>query len=164
VGHYESDTLVIDTMGIKVGPFAMLDWYGTPHTEALHVVERYRLINYEAAKESEERGAREDLYLPASATGLVRNPDDKGKGLQLEFTVEDEGVFTMPWTAIITYRRPLGEWPEVVCAENPHEYYAGKTRRSRLRVVQISECLSEEYADSRSVLLQCKTNFRSGSF
>jgi hypothetical protein len=21
---------------------------------------------------------------------------------------------------------PLGEWPESVCAENPHEYYAGK--------------------------------------
>jgi hypothetical protein len=126
VGHYEGDTLVIDTVGIKVGPFAMLDWYGTPHTQALHVVERYRLLDYEAAKESEERGARENLYIPASATGLVRNPDYKGKGLQLEFTVEDEGVFAMPWSAIITYRRPLGEWLEVACAENPHEYYAGK--------------------------------------
>ena len=51
VGHYEGDTLVIDTVGIKVGPFAMVDWYGTPHTEALHVVERYRLLDYEAAKE-----------------------------------------------------------------------------------------------------------------
>src|ERR1700704_4112853 len=46
VGHYEGDTLVIDTVGIKKGPFAMLDWYGTPQTEALHVVERYRLIDY----------------------------------------------------------------------------------------------------------------------
>src|SRR5438067_9214655 len=35
VAHYEGDTLVIDTVGIKVGPFAMLDWYGTPHTSAL---------------------------------------------------------------------------------------------------------------------------------
>ena len=50
-----------------------------------------------------------------------------GKGLQLHFTVEDEGVFTMPWSATKTYRRPLvTEWQEVVCAENPHEYYAGK--------------------------------------
>src|SRR5215469_10919730 len=37
VGHYEGNTLVIDTIGIKVGPFAMVDMYGTPHTEALHV-------------------------------------------------------------------------------------------------------------------------------
>ena len=28
VGRYEGDTLVIDTVGIKVGPFAMVDWYG----------------------------------------------------------------------------------------------------------------------------------------
>ena len=41
VGHYEGDTLVIDTVGVKIGPFAMLDMYGTPHSPALHVVERY---------------------------------------------------------------------------------------------------------------------------
>jgi hypothetical protein len=39
VGHFEGDMLVVDTVGIKVGPFAAVDWYGTPHTEALHVVE-----------------------------------------------------------------------------------------------------------------------------
>jgi hypothetical protein len=44
VGHYEGDTLVIDTVAVKIGPFATVDWYGTPHTEALHVVERYRVI------------------------------------------------------------------------------------------------------------------------
>jgi hypothetical protein len=58
VGHYEGDTLVIDTVGFKLGPFAMVDIYGTPYTEALHVVERYRLIDYEAAKAAEERGHR----------------------------------------------------------------------------------------------------------
>jgi hypothetical protein len=46
--------------------------------------------------------------------------------MQLQFTVEDEGVFTMPWSATITYRRALGEWPEWVCAENRREYYYGK--------------------------------------
>jgi hypothetical protein len=50
----------------------------------------------------------------------------KGKGLQLDFTVEDTGVFTMPWSATITYRRPLAtEWLEYVCAENPHDYIPG---------------------------------------
>ena len=52
--------------------------------------------------------------------------DYRGKVLQLQFTVEDEGVFTMPWTATITYRRALGAWTELICAENRHEYYAGK--------------------------------------
>ncbi|MBV9971152.1 MAG: hypothetical protein JO228_14290, partial [Xanthobacteraceae bacterium] len=50
--------------------------------------------------------------------GLARNPNYKGKGLQLEFTVEDEGVLTQPWSASISYRRPLGDWPEMACAEN----------------------------------------------
>src|SRR5260370_23455306 len=31
VAHYEGDTLVIDTVGMKVGPFSMVDMYGTPH-------------------------------------------------------------------------------------------------------------------------------------
>ena len=51
VGHYEGDTLVVDTVGVRIGPFAMVDWFGTPHTPALHVIERYRLLDYEAAKE-----------------------------------------------------------------------------------------------------------------
>jgi hypothetical protein len=40
VGRYEGDTLVIDTVGIKSdGPYAMVDLFGTPYTEKLHVVE-----------------------------------------------------------------------------------------------------------------------------
>jgi hypothetical protein len=52
VGRYEGDTLVVDTVGIKVGPFSMIDWFGTPFTGALHVVERYRLLGYEATNEA----------------------------------------------------------------------------------------------------------------
>jgi hypothetical protein len=40
--------------------------------------------------------------------------------LQVEFTVEDPAVFTTPWSGRITYRRLIGDWPEAVCAENPH--------------------------------------------
>jgi hypothetical protein len=126
VGHYEGDTLVIDTVGIRVDrPFAMVDMFGTPYTPALHVVERYQLLGYEAAKEALERAGKELWRLPGPADGWEPDPNYRGKGLQLQFTVEDEGVFTRPWSATITYRRVAREWPETVCAENTHEYYAG---------------------------------------
>jgi hypothetical protein len=126
VGHYDGDTLVIDTVGIKTGrPFAMLDVYGTPYTEAMHVVERYRLVDYEAAIEAHERNLKQIIYLPFNDSGLVVDPNYKGRGMQLQFTVQDEGVFTVPWSATMTYRRGLGEWPEFVCAENI-QFYPGK--------------------------------------
>ena len=124
VGHYEGDTLIIDTVGVKVGRFAMVDMFGTPHTEALHVVERYRLIDYAAAKEAWQRN--ENFRIPSNDGGPDADPAYMGKGLQLQFMVEDEGVFTMAWSATVTYRRGLDEPQELVCAENPHEYYAGK--------------------------------------
>jgi hypothetical protein len=37
----------------------MVDRYGTPQTEALHVVERYRLLDPEAAKEGFARDAKQ---------------------------------------------------------------------------------------------------------
>jgi len=97
--------------------------------QALHVVERYRLLDYEAAKEAQERGEKENFRVPPNnplGEGLAIDLDYKGKRLQLQLTVEDEGVFTMPWSATVTYRRALGEWLEYVCAENTFEYYGGK--------------------------------------
>jgi hypothetical protein len=38
VGRYDGDTLVVDTVGVRPGPFAMVDMYGTPFSPALHVV------------------------------------------------------------------------------------------------------------------------------
>jgi hypothetical protein len=45
VGHYEGDTLVVDTVGIKTRDVVPFDRFGTPHTEKLHVVERMRRVN-----------------------------------------------------------------------------------------------------------------------
>jgi hypothetical protein len=42
VGHYEGDTLVVDTVGLNDKSF--LDNYRTPHTVKLHVTERWRMI------------------------------------------------------------------------------------------------------------------------
>jgi hypothetical protein len=118
-GRYEGDTLVIDTVGQKHGPFAMLDLYGTPYSDKLHVVERYRLIPYEEAIEGLKRNAGENQRA-GGASELDRNY--RGKFLQVFFTVEDENVFTTPWSATITYGRGSNEWRESVCAENPHDY------------------------------------------
>jgi hypothetical protein len=119
VGHYEGDALVIDTVGVRIGPFAMVDFYGTPYTSALHVVERYRLLDYEVAKEGLDRDGRENLR-PGGGADAGSAPDYsyRGKHLQLQFTVEDDGVFNMPWSATITYRRGRETWREVVCPEN----------------------------------------------
>ncbi len=122
VGHYEGDVLVVDTVGVKAGPYAMVDMYGTPHSEALHVVERYRLLDGQAATESEERGERENFRFELSDAGFARRRDNAGPGLLLEFRVDDPGVFTTPWSAMITYRRPLGDWPDMACADSTHDF------------------------------------------
>jgi hypothetical protein len=49
VGHYEDDTLVIDTIGLSTKTY--VDAYRTPHTEKLHVVERWRTVNDRQAME-----------------------------------------------------------------------------------------------------------------
>jgi hypothetical protein len=122
VGHYEGDTLVIDTVGVKVGPYTMIDRFGTPYTQALHVIERYRLLDYEVARQGQERAEKE---WPRVGDNVDRGY--RGKGLQLEFTVEDQGVFTMPWSATITYlRAQRTEWEERICAENVSHYYEAR--------------------------------------
>jgi hypothetical protein len=118
VGHYEGDTLVIDTVGIKLGPHRMIDRFGTRYTQALHVVERYRLLDCEATKKALERAEKE-----WPRAGAI-DPSYRGEGLQLEFMVEDPGAFAMPWSATITYGRDANQsWEECVCAENvQHDY------------------------------------------
>ena len=124
VGHYEGDTLVIDTVGLKVGKYSMVDWYGTPHTDALHVIERYRLLDPEAAKEGFARDAKQHNV----ADGM-RNANSRSKYLQLQFTVEDKNVFTKPWTATMTYGAggsdAAADRTEQACAENI-QWYSGK--------------------------------------
>jgi hypothetical protein len=122
VGHYEGETLVIDTVGVKTDrPYAMIDLFGTPYTKSLHVVERYRLREYDDVKDAIERNKKENWLLQGDVFS-----DHRGKFLQLHLTIEDEGVFTTPWTATLTYVPRPDLAGEVVCAENPREYYNNK--------------------------------------
>ncbi len=43
VGRYEGDTLVVDTIGFNTK--TVVYSFRTPHTEKLHVVERWHLID-----------------------------------------------------------------------------------------------------------------------
>jgi hypothetical protein len=120
VGHYEGDDLIVDTVGVAVAHLSSLDRYGTPHTEALHVVEHYHMID-QAPVAAEPRG-----------TGGFRGDDDavdrsyKGKVLRVDFTVEDAGTFNMPWSGVVVYNRAKGRFIEDVCAENIHDYIMGR--------------------------------------
>jgi hypothetical protein len=77
VGHYENgDTLVIDTIGISTK--SLVDNYRTPHTDKLHVIERFRLID--AGKMLEDTMTIEDpgaFTMPWSAVQRWRLVEDR---------------------------------------------------------------------------------------
>ena len=56
VGHWEGDTLIVDTIGFNDRTF--VDNYRTPHTDKMHVVERFHLID--GGKVLEDRITVED--------------------------------------------------------------------------------------------------------
>jgi hypothetical protein len=125
VGHYEGDTLVVDTVGMKVGAINVIDRAGSPYSKDLHVVERYRLISFEETKAARERNVTAVGGLNSLATPQAAAIDEnyQGSGLQIEFTVEDPNVFNTPWSGTATYSKADGLWVENVCAENTFEYY-----------------------------------------
>ncbi len=43
IGHYEGDALVVDTIGLT--PRSYIDEFRTPHTEQLHVIERFHMVD-----------------------------------------------------------------------------------------------------------------------
>jgi hypothetical protein len=99
VGRYEDGALVVDTIAIKTHKMSVVDNYGTPHTEKLHVIERYRPIS-----------------------------DKDGKRIEVTLTIEDPGTFTTPWRALAFYRPSREQrFAEVVCAENNRSFAEGST-------------------------------------
>ena len=43
IGHFEGDTLVVDTIGLN--DKTETDRFGTPHSDQIHVVERFKLVD-----------------------------------------------------------------------------------------------------------------------
>ncbi len=75
IGHYEGDTLVVDTIGLS--PRTYVDNFFTPHTDKLHVVERIRMIEggrtLEVKVHVEDEGA---FTTPWNAVQLYRRMDN----------------------------------------------------------------------------------------
>jgi hypothetical protein len=112
VGHFEGDSLVVDTVGIAVRPESgSMGFFGTPHTKALHLVERYRYLA--PGEKSVAPPARGDSF---EKEAVIQG----GKTLRLVFTVDDPVAYRKPWSVTLDYL-PLNERVrEYVCAENSH--------------------------------------------
>ena len=142
VGHYEGDTLVVDTAGVKTDrPYAMIDLFGTPYTEKLHVIERYRLRDYEDVKDALDRNRKENWLFNGDVFARYR-----GKFLQLHLTVEDEGVFTTPWTATLTYMPGGSQVGEGVVPKIATSTTTTKSRTSQKPRSPISSTYSGKHA------------------
>jgi hypothetical protein len=102
VGHYEGDTLVIDTIGMN--DKTVVDIYRTPHTEKLHVVERWRMIDdgktMEAVFTADDLGA---FYQPWTAKRRYRRVQ------QPEFI---EKICAENNTNLFDYHMPMAEKPD----------------------------------------------------
>jgi hypothetical protein len=118
VGHFEGDSLVVDTIGLAAHPQAgSMGFFGTPHTDALHVVERYRFL-----KDGEKTVApplRDNRFRtpPYDRNDLIAG----GKTLRLVFTVDDPAAYRKPWSVTLDYMPLISHIPEYVCAENYRE-------------------------------------------
>ena len=112
IGHYEGDTLVVDTVGINENTW--VDGFGTPHTKQLHVVERYRLIEggqvLEANVRVEDAGA---FTVPWSGIQRFR---------QYEAAVRKVGSKGIAQLASVEE----GPMQELVCADNPASFFPGQ--------------------------------------
>src|SRR5260370_34485830 len=69
IGRYENGELVVDTLGLSA-KMSFLDMFRTPHTEKLHVMERFKLTAdgkfLEAfVKVEDEDAFNEPLYITA---------------------------------------------------------------------------------------------------
>ena len=111
VGHYEGDTLVVDTIGFN--DRTVLDSYMTPHSDQLHVIERYHLVKDAPKGKAEAQG-----------DGFVYS----GETLRIDFTIEDPKAFKKPFSAIAKYRHVnQAALQESICAENNTDLFTGKT-------------------------------------
>jgi hypothetical protein len=109
IGHYEGDSLVIDTIGLDDRTW--IDGFGTPHTTQLHVVERLHLIEdgkvLQANVHVEDPGA---FTMPWDAIQLYRQYEAAVRKMPIERLAQLASA-------------PEGPLQEMVCADNPNSFF-----------------------------------------
>jgi hypothetical protein len=113
VGHFEGDTLVVDTVGIAYNPQSgTMGFFGTPHTNALHLVERYRFL-----KDGEVSTAPPVRNDSVNAADVIPG----AKHFRLTYTVDDPIAYRKPWSNTLDYVPVRSRIREFVCAENSRQ-------------------------------------------
>jgi hypothetical protein len=112
IGHYEGDTLVVDTVGLD--DRSVVDGFQTPHTKQLHVVERFRLI---------EEGKGLEANIRVEDPGAFTTPWNASQ----RFRQYEAAVRKMPIERIAQLAsQPEGPMQEQICADNPRSFFAGQ--------------------------------------
>jgi hypothetical protein len=107
IGHYEGDTLVVDTIGFNDKTY--IDGFHTPHTAQLHTVERFHLVDggkeLQVDVHVEDRGAFTTPW-----TGVMRYR-------QYELVARNAKDAGVQLAALATAEE--GPLSEAVCADSP---------------------------------------------
>lgn len=113
IGHYEGDTLVVDTIGLD--DRTLVDGFGTPHTKQLHVIERFHLI---------EDGKVLEANVHVEDPGAFTTPWDASQ----RFRQYEAAVAKVPIERLVQLASaPEGPLMEMICAENPNSFFPGTT-------------------------------------
>jgi len=106
IGHYEGDSLVVDTIGLNDRTF--VDGFHTPHSKQLHVVERFHLI---------DNGQTLEVNVHIEDPGAFTMPWDAiQRYSRFEKLVSSSPVGSIPQLAT----PEEGPLIEAICAENPN--------------------------------------------
>ena len=111
-GHYEGDTLVVDTIGISTQ--TVIDNYDTPHTEQLHTVERFRLA---------DNGLRMEVALHVEDPGAFTTP---WNARQIYRRVEPRVAEPTDPFNPLSSTSVAGPILEASCAENPNGLFGAE--------------------------------------
>jgi hypothetical protein len=94
IGRWDGDTLVIDTVGFN--DTSWFDRRGTPHTEQLHIVERYTRLNYGTLRNEvtvEDPGALSHPVKLTFTARLLRPDRATGVGDLMEFICNEDNQY-----------------------------------------------------------------------
>jgi hypothetical protein len=109
IGHYEGDTLVVDTIGIDKR--SLVDGFGTPHTERMHLIERFRLTENGEVLEVRVRVEDEGAFTaPWTAIQRYRKYEAAVRQVPVERLTQLASNVEGPLT-------------EHICAENPNSFF-----------------------------------------